>query len=119
MKRQLSLLATLALTDVLKRLHKALLLARNCLEHEDLGEKETWVSIKARFGRGYQIVWCYADTTLLCYSAAAQCAHRYYTVLLPARGQFCCTLRLKRLASFQLLSSVKMILFYSQSDLSA
>ena len=49
MKRQLSLLATLALTDVLKRLHKALLLARNCLEHEDLGEKETWVSIKARF----------------------------------------------------------------------
>ena len=55
MKRQLSLLATLALTDVLKRLHKALLLARNCLEHQDLGEKETWVSIKARFGHGYQI----------------------------------------------------------------
>ena len=81
MKRQLSLLATLALTDVLKRLHKALLLARNCLEHEDLGEKETWVSIKARFGRGYQIVWCYADTILLCYSAAAP--HGYYTVLLP------------------------------------
>ena len=119
MKRQLSLLATLALTDVLKRLHKALLLARNCLEHEDLGEKETWVSIKARFGRGYQIVWCYADTTLLCYSAAAQCAHGYYTVLLPGRGQFCCTLRLKRLTSFQLISSVKTILFYSQSDLSA
>ena len=107
MKRQLSLLATLALTDVLKRLHKALLLARNCLEHEDLGEKETWVSIKARFGRGYQIVWCYADTTLLCYSAAAP--HAYYTVWLPGRGQFCCRLRLKRLTSFQLISSVKMI----------
>ena len=107
MKRQLSLLATLALTDVLKRLHKALLLARNCLEHEDLGEKETWVSIKARFGRGYQIVCCYADTTELCYSAAAP--HGYYTVLLPARGQFCCTLRLKRLTSFQLIGSMKMI----------